>query len=115
MNIYRKKEYKDLFIPSMKERLWKLGHLLESLKKHDGLELYDGEEYTSPADLLKDPEMNELLDLEVKFDEYGIHDFYVMTDKPLFTFAQKCPNCGRKVQIVLTKKVKAHEFCGCTG
>ena len=115
MNIEKKWEYKDLFLANMKEGLWKLKHLLESLSKHDGLKLFDGESYMDPRELLEDPELGEFLDLEVKFDEYGIHDFYVRTDKPLFTFALNCPYCGRLTQIPLLKKVRPAEYCGCTG
>jgi len=107
--------YKDLFLADMREGLWKLRPLLEFLGKTDGLFLHDGEEYLMPRKLLEDEGIKGLADLDVKFDEYGIHDFYVKTQKPLFTFAMKCPHCGRMTQIPLTKKVKPEEHCGCTG
>lgn len=115
MNIENKWEGSDLFFSHMKEGLWKLRYLLESLSKHEGLKLFDGEEYITPEELLKDKELGEFLDLEVRYDEYGIHDFYVITERPLFTFVLDCPFCGRNVQVPLTKKVKPEEYCGCTG
>jgi hypothetical protein len=99
----------------LKEGQWKLKHLLEAIAMNHGLMLFDGVEYVDPKDLLKDKDLDEFFELIVKFDEYGIHDFYVATEKPLFTFALNCPKCGRLTQIRMTKKVHPADFCNCTG
>ena len=107
--------YFDELYPKVKESWWRLKLLLEFLSNSNGLKLFDGEEFFAPRDLLNESDFKDLLDLEVKCNEEGIFDFYVSTERPLFTFALPCPNCGRMVEIILSRKVLAEEFCGCTG
>jgi hypothetical protein len=92
----------------------KLREVLEILSEDKALKLFDGEEFIDPAELLSSTKEDEdFSELRVRYDEFGIFDFFVKSDEPIFSYALPCPHCGKYVEILSKKDSKAEDFCGC--
>ena len=105
----------DNVFPITMGRETRLEEVLAKLSKDEELLLFDGEEFIEIAEVLKNREewAEEFLDLSVKYDEFGIYDFYVESDHPLFSFARECPKCGNKVVVISKDSSKGKAFCDC--
>ena len=92
-----------------------LREVLENLCEEKDLRLYDGEEFIDPADILADTEAGDFLDLSVRYDEFGIFDFFVKSDQPLFAYGLPCPSCGKYVRVLSKEESNPADFCDCIG
>ena len=105
--------HEENVFPFSMGRETKLREVLEDLREDETLSLYDGEEFISPGELLAEVANDEVLEISVRYDEFGIFDFFVKSDEPLFSYARPCPYCGRNVLIPSKKESSPEKFCGC--
>ena len=110
-NIY----HEENVFPISMGRETKLREVLEKFCKEKSLRLFDGEEFIDPAELLADQNAEEFLDLSVKYDEFGIYDFFIKSDEPLFSYALPCPSCGKYVKVLSKEDSNPEDFCECKG
>jgi len=106
----------DNVFPITMGRESKLKEVLEKLSEDDDeLLLFDGEDFWEIEEVITDTAdgSNEFLDLSVKYDEFGIYDFFVQSEMPIFSFARRCKACDKLVKVISRESSKKEDFCGC--